>query len=75
MLAFFVEQIGEEAGKLSSEFKQAHSEMDWRAIVNFRNHIAHAYVGVIPDVLWDTVQSDIPELRTFCQKAIQEFSE
>ena len=71
VLAFFVEQIGEEAGRLSSEFRDAHSEIDWRAAINFRHHIAHAYVGVIPDVLWDTVQNDIPELRDFCIKKLQ----
>ncbi|MDO4987386.1 MAG: DUF86 domain-containing protein [Candidatus Saccharibacteria bacterium] len=69
-LAFFVMQIGEEAGKLSKTFRESQTEMDWPAITNFRNHIAHGYIGVIPDVLWDTVQSDIPELRDFCAKQI-----
>lgn len=72
VLAFFAEQIGEEAGKLSADFKKNHPEMDWKAIVNFRNHIAHAYIGVIPDVLWDTVQSDIPELRDFCNRLLMQ---
>ena len=70
VLAFFVEQIGEEANNLSKEFRQAHPEMDWEAIVNFRHHIVHAYIGVIPDVLWDTVQNDIPELMDFCSKLL-----
>lgn len=67
VLAFFVEQIGEEANKLSPNFRQSHSEIDWKAIINFRHHIVHAYIGVIPDVLWDTVQNDIPELKNFCE--------
>ena len=71
VLAFFVEHIGEEANKLSEEFKDSHSEIDWKAIIGFRHHIAHAYVGVIPDVLWDAVQSDIPELRDFCVRLIK----
>lgn len=69
VLAFFVEQIGEMAGKLSKEFRENHPEMDWPAIISFRHHIAHAYVGVIPDVLWDTVQNDVPELKN-CLKAL-----
>ena len=70
VLAFFVEQIGEEAGRLSPVFRSKHSEMDWPAIINFRHHIVHAYIGVIPDILWDTIQNDIPELRDFCTKVL-----
>ncbi|MBQ6605854.1 DUF86 domain-containing protein [Candidatus Saccharibacteria bacterium] len=70
-LAFFVEHIGEEAGKLSTEFKKDHPEMDWEAIVNFRHHIVHEYHGVIAEVLWDTAQNDVPELKAFCQKILK----
>lgn len=71
VLAFFVEQIGEEAHKLSKDFRDNHPEIDWSAVINFRHHIAHAYIGVIPDVLWDTVQNDIPELCDFCKEYIE----
>ena len=66
MLAFFVQQIGETSGKLSEEFKNSHPEVEWKAIIGFRNHIVHAYGKVIPEILWDTVKNDIPELRDFC---------
>lgn len=69
-IAFFVEHIGEEAGKLSEEFQKSHPEMDWKAIVNFRHHIVHGYHGVITEVLWDTAQNDVPELCNFCEKML-----
>ena len=71
VLAFFVEQIGEEANHLSKDFRSNHPEMDWEAIINFRHHIVHAYTGIVPDVLWDTVQNDIPELYNFCTKLLK----
>lgn len=70
MLAFFVQQIGEAAGKLSAEFKEAHPEIEWKAIVGFRHRIVHAYGKVMPDILWDTVENNIPELRKFCAGVI-----
>lgn len=66
VLAFFVEHIGEEAGKLSTGFTAANSEIEWKAIIGFRNRIVHAYTGIDTDVLWDTVENDIPALRKFC---------
>lgn len=69
-MAFFVEQIGEEAGRLTKAFKASYPEIDWSVVVNFRHHIVHAYIGVVPDVLWDTVQNDFPELCEFCKKML-----
>ena len=66
LLAFFVQQIGETASKLSDDFKESHPEIEWKTIIGFRNRIVHAYGKIIPEILWDTVQNDIPELKGFC---------
>ena len=71
MLAFFILQIGECARKLSDDFKRTHQEIEWPAVVGFRNHIAHTYGAIIPETLWSTVTSDIPELRVFCEKILK----
>ena len=70
MVAFFVQQIGECASKLSDDFKEKHSEIEWGMIVGFRHRIVHAYGKVIPEILWDTVENDIPELRDYCARLI-----
>ena len=70
VLAFFVQQIGETANKLSDEFKDTHPEVEWKAIIGFRHRIVHAYGEIIPDILWDTVQNNIPELKEFCANLI-----
>lgn len=72
VLAFFVQQIGESASKLSKEFKESHPEIEWAAIVGMRHRIVHAYGKVFPDILWDTVQNDIPGLRNFCAGCVSE---
>ena len=70
VLAFFVEHIGEEASKLSKDFTDSNPEIEWKAVVSFRHRIVHAYISIDPDVLWDTIQNDIPELRDFCVKKL-----
>lgn len=70
MIAFFVQQIGECASKLSPEFRNQHPEIEWGMIIGFRHHIVHAYGKIIPEILWDTVQNDIPELRDFCDSVL-----
>ena len=71
VLAFFVEHIGEEASKLSKNFVKSNPEIEWKAVVNFRHRIVHAYISIDPDVLWDTIQNDIPELYHFCSTKLQ----
>ena len=63
-------QIGELAGRLSSEFAAAHPEAPWRSIKGMRNVAAHAYGSIsIPDV-WDTITVDIPTLKAYCKKIL-----
>ena len=66
MLAFCMIQIGECAKDLSVKFVNSHNEIEWRKIVSFRNLIVHNYGSFIPEILWDAIQTNIPELREFC---------
>lgn len=66
MLAFCMIQIGENAKDLSVKFTESHNEIEWHKIVSFRNLIVHNYGSFIPEILWDAVESNIPELRNFC---------
>lgn len=57
--------IGEAATKVMdgyAEFAQAHPEVPWRSMRGMRNRIAHGYFDINLDVVWDTVQSALPEL-------------
>ncbi len=57
--------IGEAATKVMdayAEFAQAHQEVPWRSMRGMRNRIAHGYFEINLDVVWDTVQTALPEL-------------
>ncbi|KAJ4853157.1 DUF86 domain-containing protein [Xylella fastidiosa subsp. multiplex] len=57
--------IGEAVTKVMdryAEFTQAHDQVPWRSMRGMRNRIAHGYFEINLDVVWDTVQSALPEL-------------
>ncbi len=54
--------IGEEANKISKETKPK-IDLAWKEIVGFRNMAFHDYINLEIDIVWDTIQEDIPELK------------
>lgn len=57
--------LGEAATKVMDgyvEFTQAHPEVPWRSMRGMRNRIAHGYFDINLQVVWDTVQTALPEL-------------
>ena len=56
--------LGEAVGKLSGQFKDRHSNIDWSKINAFRNVLAHDYFGIYPAEVWEIIQKDIPKLKT-----------
>ena len=57
-----LELIGEAATHVPEAVRDAHPEIDWRSIIGARNRIAHGYMGIDDDVVWDIVQTDVPDL-------------
>lgn len=57
--------IGEAATKIMDnyiEFSHAHAHVPWRSMRGMRNRIAHGYFDINLDVVWDTVQTALPDL-------------
>jgi len=57
-----VTEIGEVTKALSSATTDAMPEVPWRAIAGMRDRTIHRYPEVDLDVLWDTLDFDLPEL-------------
>ena len=57
--------IGEAATKVMdgyTEFVELNQEVPWRSMRGMRNRIAHGYFEINLDIVWDTVQTALPEL-------------
>ena len=58
-----LEIIGEAAKHLPKQIKEKYSNIPWKEIVGMRNKVIHEYFGVDVDILWDTINEDIPVLK------------
>ncbi|MGA2666915.1 MAG: DUF86 domain-containing protein [Patescibacteria group bacterium] len=63
--------IGEAINDLSNEFKEKHSDLPWHKAVGLRNRIAHGYVTVEPEVIWQTITEDFPEFKNQLEKLLK----
>lgn len=65
-------QICELSKKISDEFKSSHAELPWREMRGMRNLFAREYESLNKNYLWETIQNDIPPLRTQLLEICQE---
>lgn len=65
-----IEIIGEAVRSLSPPFLKCHSSVVWRDMIGIRNIIVHHYFGVMSDIIWNVIQSDLPELERQIRKML-----
>jgi uncharacterized protein with HEPN domain len=61
-ILYFLLTIGEAAKRLSPEFRDAHPQISWKEMAGMRDILAHQYDRVNVQVVWDAVQTDLPDL-------------
>lgn len=62
--------IGEAVKTIDQDFKDAHSEIPWRAIAGIRDRIVHEYFRTNTRRIWDVVQDDLDPLENALKSAI-----
>jgi uncharacterized protein with HEPN domain len=54
--------IGELAKRVSDATKQT-IDLPWKEVAGFRDQAIHNYFEIDLDIVWQTVQADVPELK------------
>jgi|SRR5580698_8553973 uncharacterized protein with HEPN domain len=62
-----LEIIGEASGKLHPELKMRYPLVPWREMSDIRNKIIHNYFGVDYEIVWDTVENNISDLKDWVE--------
>jgi len=57
-----LEIVGEAARNVSEETQSSIDELPWPAMIGMSHRIAHDYLHVDYDVVWDTIKIDLPQL-------------
>lgn len=58
-----LEIIGEATKQIPKEFRDEHSQIDWRGMAGMRDRLIHGYFGVDYELVWDVIEVKIPELE------------
>lgn len=65
--------IGEMIDRISPELKERRPEVDWQKAKDFRNLVAHDYLGIDAEEVWQIIHNHLPKLRTSLQRILDEF--
>jgi uncharacterized protein with HEPN domain len=65
-----LEIIGEATKNVLPEIKSKYPLVDWKRMAGIRDIIIHQYFGLDYEVIWDTIQIDIPDLKVWIEKII-----
>jgi uncharacterized protein with HEPN domain len=65
-----IEIIGEAAYQVSAETRQLLLNLPWNDMIGIRHRLVHAYFDINLDILWKTVQEDLPPLVGILQTAL-----
>lgn len=65
--------VGEATRQLPDVIKAKYPDIEWKAMIDFRNVIIHEYFGVDHEILWDIIQTKLPPLKKKLKSAVKAF--
>ena len=70
VVCFNLFQIGELANGLSIEFIKEYNKIPWKQIIGMRNRIVHGYDTINLEIVWNTANESILELKEYCKEIL-----
>ena len=64
--------LGEAAGGIPDDVAIRHPDMPWDKMRAIRNVVVHAYFGIRKEILWETIQHDLPPLVPLLRAVLKE---
>ena len=62
--------LGEAATRISDAAREQSPEIPWDEIINMRNRLIHAYFDINLDIVWRTLQEDLPGLISLIEPLV-----
>ena len=70
-VAFELTTIGEAVRAMPQEIKEKYADIPWGKIQGIRNVLVHEYFRLDEEILWKTIQDEIPPLISSLEKILQ----
>lgn len=70
VVCFNLFQIGELCNGLSIEFIKEYNKIPWKQIIGMRNRIVHGYDTINLEIVWNTANESILELKEYCKEIL-----
>ncbi len=70
-LVRLIEVVGEAANRVSAEGRSKYPKIPWPAIIGMRNRMIHGYDNIDFDILYKTINEDLPSLIIELEKIAQ----
>ncbi len=67
-----LEIIGEAVKNIPESLRKKYPNIPWRDMAGMRDKLIHEYSGVRLDLLWNTVEVKVPELKPKFQKILKD---
>lgn len=58
-----LEILGEAANQVPTDYCAQHPEIPWSLVTGMRNRLVHGYFLVDWDIVWRTIQTEVPALE------------
>lgn len=63
-----LEIVGEASNNIPKSVRNQYEAIPWKEITGMRNKLIHDYMGVNTEVVWNTVQEDLPGFQKAVEK-------
>jgi uncharacterized protein with HEPN domain len=70
-----LEIIGEAARHLPKSMRDKYAAVPWKQVTGMRDKMTHEYFSVDLEVVWRTVQEDLPPLRDTAKKMMEDLAQ
>lgn len=64
--------IGEAAKALPHDLLDKSPEIPWKQVMGMRDFLVHRYFSIDPDVVWQTVESDLPKRKSAVERLLSD---
>lgn len=64
--------IGEASKNVPDEIKSKHPEIPWKNMMALRDRVAHGYLGIDYEIIWEIVKKQLPALKPRIAEILEE---